>query len=83
MTSNQDHWIGLEEALRLQAQLLGLPPSWYLESLKKLPPLSPGIMWLSDQAIMLHQLSSGFAFDRAEFEAVLAKIKPAGDHGDA
>jgi len=83
MTSEQDRWIGIEEAIRLHGERLGLPPSWHLEILKKLPSLEPGTMWLSDQPIELHRLPTGFVFDRSEFEAVLANIKPAGNRGDA
>lgn len=83
MTSNQDRWIPVEEAFRLQARRLGLPPARYLETLEKLAPLHAGLMWLSDQPITLHELPTGLAFDRSEFEAVLAKIGSAGHRDDA
>ena len=73
-TLESERWIGLEEALEAQARCLGAPEGFHLELLKNLADLKPGMIWLSDQAITLHELPTGFAFDRAEFEAVLARI---------
>jgi len=69
-------WIDVEVALRGYAEKLGLPPQALGMVLGKFKPKQPGIMWLSDHAIMVHATDSGLAFDRIEFEAVMREVKP-------
>ena len=78
MVGGEDaRWILLEEALDLHMQHLGLPDPFQQELRNALEPHQPGIMWLSDHAVMIHETPLGLAFDREEFNAVLAQIKPA------
>ncbi len=55
---------------------LGLPEPFRQQLRNSLEPQQPGIMWLSDHAIMVHDTLTGLAFDREEFIALLDQIKP-------
>jgi hypothetical protein len=75
-------WIALTEALTAYARRLGLPETLREEFVSRSMPLQAGILWLSDHGIAVHELPSGLAFDRNEFEAIMRRIEP-GPLGDA
>jgi hypothetical protein len=76
MGTGDNRWIPLEEALQLHMQDLGLPEAFRQEPSGTSEPQQPGIMWLSDHAIMVHETPLGLALDREEFNALLDQIKP-------
>ena len=41
-----------------------------------------GLMWLSDQPIVLYEKPVGLGFDRDDFDAVKLEIKAAKKHGE-
>jgi hypothetical protein len=78
--SAEGMWIGLHEAFATYVQRLGLPKGLHRELISGLE-CRPGLMWLSDHAILLYERPTGLGFDRDEFEAIMLKIKPVGGHG--
>ncbi len=67
--AEEDRWIGLEEALAIHARRLGMPEGFHRELLGALD-YRPGIVWLSDHALVLYERPSGLGFDRADFDAI-------------
>ena len=74
MGTGDSRWTPLEEALQLHMQHLGIPEALRQELSDEAQ--QPGIMWLSDHAIMVHETPMGLALDRVEFNALLDQIKP-------
>ena len=75
-------WIALAEAFAAYARRLGLPEALHDEFVSVSMPRKAGILWLGDHGIAVHELPSGLAFDRNEFEAIMRRIEP-GPCGDA
>jgi hypothetical protein len=69
-----DRWITVMEASEIYMQQLGLPEAFRREL--RAEPIQPGIMWLGDHAITVHESPLGLAFDRQEFNPIIDQVKP-------
>lgn len=65
-----DRWLGVRDALSIYARTIGLS----VDFLGGVAPERPGVMWLSDLSVMVHDTGVGLAVDRREFDVVLQQI---------
>jgi hypothetical protein len=79
--SAESKWIGLGEALAIHVRQLGLPEGFHRELMGALD-YKAGLMWLSDQPIVLYERPLGLGFDRNDFDSITLKIEAAKKHGE-